>query len=381
MAKGLKKIIALVFLVVLFVPMMQQRFKFFKESAPLYGAYNNATDTVFTKDTWVAGIFQEKKQSYLNEHFGFRDFLVRLNSQIDFSVFDSHKLLDVFKGKNNYMFNSSFFNSYSGRSYRGERYADSIIETVKNLNTWLVARNKKLLVCFAPCKESFYTEYLPDSCLRYIKPESYYQSYKRKLKANNIPLLDYNTYFLKMKSESPYPLFTQGAVHWTTYGTYLALDTLIKRVAFEINKKMDVLKINSVELSDTPRYNDDDIYRTMNLLKKLNSEKLAYPKAEILTTKFSCYKPKAIIVGDSYYSCLNDTWLPLYIFSKDSYFMYYYVLAKPYDGAKKDVYIKDMDVFKELENTDIVILFYNIGRLDDFPNGSTTMINRDNSLR
>jgi len=376
MNSGIKKIIALVFLLVLFTPMIQQRFKFSQEDLPLYGAYNNTKDTVFNSETWLSGVYQERTQGYLNENFGFRNFLVRLNSQIDFSVYGSHKLLDVFKGKNDYMFNSSFFNSYSGRSYRGDRYADSVFKTIQQLNDWLVARNKKLLVCFAPCKESFYTEHLPDTCLPFIKQENYYNFYKKRIQESNIPLLDYNTYFLKLKRKLPYPLFTQGAVHWTTYGTYLALDTLLKRVSGEINRKMNLINITSVELSDTPRFSDDDIFKTMNLLKKLNSEKLAYPRIKMLNFEDSCYKPKALIVGDSYYSCLNDTWLPLHVFSKESYYMYYYVLAKPYDGNKKDEYIKDMNVYKELEGTDIVILFYNIGRLDEFPNSSPSMIHQ-----
>lgn len=375
MGSLLKKILVVLFLLVLFLPVIQKQFKFLPEDLPLYGAYNNARDTSLNLGTWLTGIYQERAQGYLNENFGFRNFLVRFNSQIDFSVYGSHKLLDVFKGKNDYMFNSSFFNSYSGRSYKGNKYADSIFNTVKKLNDWLVARNKKLLVCFAPCKESFYTEYLPDSCLPFIKQENYYNFYRKKLRENNIPLLDYNTYFLSLKKKSPYPLFTQGAVHWTNYGTYLALDTLVKRISGEINKKMYLINITSVELSDTPRFTDDDIYETMNLLKKLNSEKLAYPTIKINNAADSCYKPKVLIVGDSYYSCLNDTWLPLHIFSKESYFMYYYILAKPYDGNKKDEYIKDMNVYKELEGTDIVILFYNIGRLDEFPNGSPSIIN------
>jgi len=374
MVDGVKKIIALVFLLFLFVPMIQQRYKFLSEDLPLYGAYNNTNDTSCSPETWLSGVYQERTQGYLNENFGFRNYLVRLNSQIDFSVYGSHKLLDVFKGKKDYMFNSSFFNSYSGRSYRGNKYADSVFKTIQHLNNWLVARNKKLLVCFAPCKESFYTEYLPDSCLPYIKQENYYNYYKRKLKETNIPFLDYNTYFLNLKKKAPYPLFAEGAVHWTVYGTYIALDTLLKRVSAEINRKTYLIKLSSYEVTDTARFTDDDIFRTMNLLKPIDSRKLAYPKVEYINGKDDCYKPKVLIVGDSYYSCLNETWVPVSVFSKESYYLYYYVLAKPYDGNKKDIYIKDMNVKKELDNTDLVILFYNIGRLDDFPNGCSSMI-------
>lgn len=375
MVKALKFILIGVFVMFLFVPITQQFITIYTNDQELEGAYIAGTDTCLNSSTWHSRIYQDKKEGFLNENFGFRNLLVKLNNQIDYSVFEDNNLPDIFRGKNGYLFNSSFFNSFSGRSYNGDRYADSVFNTVKTLNDYLVARNKKLLVCFAPCKESYYTEFLPDTCLPFIKKQSYYSYYKQKLIANNIPLLDYNSYFLSLKKNIPHPLFAKGAVHWTTYGTYIALDTLLERISFELHKKTYQIRIKSVQISDTARANDDDITRTMNLLYKVKSEKLAYPEVEYVNSKDSCYTPKVVIVGDSYFSCLNETWIPLSFFSKESYFLYYYIRSIPYDSRKQDLLVKELNMQKELENTDIVILFYTIGRLTDFPNGCSSMIN------
>lgn len=374
MKKVIKIFLIFSFILFLFTPMIQSQFSVFNYNAELFGAFVPPTDTSFSYSTWKSGVYQSKKENYLNENFGFRNLLVKIHNQIDYAIYQDINLLDVFKGKNDYLFNSSFFNTYSGRNFKGTNYADSVFNEVKQLNDWLVSRNKKLLICIAPCKESYYSEYLPDSCISELKKENYYSYYKQKLQSNHIPLLDYNDYFLKLKPDSPYPLFTHGAVHWTTYGTYIALDTLLKRISYEINKKTYQIGIKSVSLSDTAKFSDDDITKTMNLLFKVKTEKLAYPVSEYVNIKDSCYMPKVIIVGDSYYSTLNNTWIPVTLFSKESYFLYYYIRSIPYDSKKEDLLVKYINMKKELENTDIVILFYNIGRLSDFPNGSTSMI-------
>jgi len=370
------KVLTLVFVcLVLCFPMIQSTFKIFPENYDLHGSFAISKDTVLNSDTWFEKVYQEKQESYLNENFGFRNFLVRLNNQMDFSFYDDFHVNDVFMGKNDYLFSYGFYRGYSGKSFKGDHYTDSIFQKIEELNERLVKKNKKLLVCFTPCKESFMPEYLPDTCYKKIGEKSYYNNYRKKLSASKIPFLDYNNYFQQIKKTAPHPLFTQGAVHWTTYGAYLALDSLLKRVSAEINKKVNLIRFKSIQLSDSPKYSDDDISEAMNLLRNVNSEKLAYPEVDYVYSNDSCYKPKVLIIGDSFYYGLNNTWIPMQFFSKESYFLYYFKSAIPYDTKKSDIPIADFNLTKELENTDMVILFFSIGTLHGFPYGATDMIN------
>jgi len=357
----------ILFLLVLYVPMMQQFFKPFNNEYTLYGSYTEAKDTAFTKTTWFGGKYQGKEEKFLNENFGFREFFVKLDNEITYSVYGDLKLLDVFRGKDGYFFNSSFFNTYWGRDYKGDRYADSIFNYVLKLNELMTSKKKKLLVCFAPCKESYYEEYLPDSCHEFRQGNNYYMHYREKLKENKIPVLDLDKHFKHLKLTARYPLFAKGAVHWTTYGTFLAMDTLFKRVAYETNENTLQIQLTSLKASDTARDNDDDIIKAMNLLRPIKSERLGYP-----TWKFandgdtSVRKPKVMVIGDSFYMNINNTWIPNKVFSKDSYFLYYFLITVPYADDKKSTPIGEFDLAGELADTDILILFFNIGRLDDF---------------
>lgn len=370
------KVITLVFVcMVLCFPMIQSTFKLFPERYNLHGSFAISRDTVLNSDTWFEKVYQEKQESYLNENFGFRNFLVKLNNQIDFSVYDDFHVNDVFKGKNDYLFSYGFYRGYSGKSFKGDYYTDSIFQKIGELNARLIKKNKKLLVCFTPCKESFMPEFLPDTCYKKIGEKSYYNNYRKKLIASKIPFLDYNSYFQQIKKTAPYPLFTQGAVHWTTYGAYLALDSLLKRIPAELNKNTNLIRFKSVQLSDSAMFSDDDISKAMNLLMNVNSEKLAYPSIEYVYHNDSCYKPKVLIIGDSFYYGLNNTWIPMQFFSKESFFLYYYRTAISYNAGIPDVSVSDLNLTKELENTDIVILFFSIGTLQGFPYGATDLVN------
>lgn len=371
MGRILKYILVVIIILALGFPMLQKRFGFFKE-AVLDGSFNSSTDTVLTFKSWFDKSYQSKKESFMNENFGLRNHYVKLNNQVDFSLFFDIHVNDVFRGKNNYLYSHLFYNGFSGSKYKGDKYIDSVVNDLQALNSKLNAQGKKLLVCITPCKESFYTEYLPDTCIAKITSKNYYSNYNSCLNASNIPFLDLNNYFLKLKTSSKYPLFTQGAVHWTSYGAHLALDTLLKRISAEINKQVNLIRIKSVELSDSARNGDDDISRAMNLLQNINSEKLAYPSTEYVYNNDSCYKPKVLLIGDSFYYGLNNTWIPLTVFSKESYFLYYFRKAISY-ADKPDTDVQNLDLEKELKNTDIVILFFSIGTLDNFPYGATSL--------
>ncbi|MFM7022119.1 MAG: alginate O-acetyltransferase AlgX-related protein [Flavobacteriales bacterium] len=373
MERYLKIVLVVILLLFLSFPLLQKQFGIFEE-LPLYGTFQPKVDTVFTSETWFDRSYQEKQDAYLNENFGFRNLAVKINNQVDFSLFEELRVGDTFKGKKGYLYSNYFFGGYSGADFKGAAHADSVFASVQKLNDYLVSKNKKLLICFTPNKESFYPEYLPDDMLNQISKESYYSYYTKKLLLSNIPFIDYRHYFQKIKKDSPYPLFTQGAVHWTTYGAYLALDSLLKRTSKEINKKVNLIKITEIEASDVARDSDDDIVVTANLLLGMNSERLGYPKTEYVYKEDDCYKPKVLIIGDSFFYGLNNTWIPGKVFSKESMFLFYNREVISYDPENGNRDVSELNMCQELENTDIVVLFFSVGTMNRFPCNAPAMV-------
>ncbi len=87
-----------VLLALLVIPAIQKE-KPFISLKKLEGDFVPSPQPNFTIDSWMSGEFQEKYNKYLEENIGFRNFLVRLINQIDFSLFRTTHAEGVIVGK------------------------------------------------------------------------------------------------------------------------------------------------------------------------------------------------------------------------------------------------------------------------------------------
>ena len=100
---------------------------------------------------------------------------------------------------------------------------------MKFISDTLQKLNKQLLFVFAPGKASFYPEYIPDKYLTQ-KGITNYQIFLEGIKQRGINHIDFKKWFSDNKYKSKYPLYPQHGVHWSTYGTALVTDSLIKKI-------------------------------------------------------------------------------------------------------------------------------------------------------
>jgi len=367
MANIYKNILLGMLVLVLLIPLIQNIFTLTKEE-PLKGAYAKVEPAEATRENWMERTYQEAMEKVIDRQFGFRDRLVRLDNQLNYSLFGIINVVDVYKGKNDFLYSVNFTRNYTGKDYKGDAHVDSVVIKLGKINKWLRSKNKRLLVCIAPCKESYVPEFLHDSIKGWMSEKNYYKSYIGRYRNAGIPVLDYHNYFQKMKDTISYPLFVGGAVHWTAYGAGLALDTMLKRIAFETGKNVNTVRLGNLEISTEPRKDDNDIYDAMNLLREPRHDRYAYPALHFNLPDSAAYKPKVLIIGDSFFYGLNNTWIPLAAFSKESYFLYYFKNGLAFNNTP-DTPVDQMDMMKEIEDTDIIILFGSIGTMDIFPYG------------
>ena len=71
-------------LALLLAPLFQAKFDIVKLK-PLKGAITEPVKNSFNFNDWFSGTYQEQREKYLNETFGFRSSLLRLSNQIAFS--------------------------------------------------------------------------------------------------------------------------------------------------------------------------------------------------------------------------------------------------------------------------------------------------------
>jgi len=160
----LRNILFIGILLVLLTPMIEYEFQLVKTGPviDLMGAIVPAEDTVLTTNGWLSGNFQNKKEKYHNENFGFRTLGVRINNQIAFSLFSKTKAHGVEVGRNDYLYEKEYIEAYLGQNFVGDSAINERLRKLKFLQDTLAKMGKTMILVYAAGKGSYYPEFFPE---------------------------------------------------------------------------------------------------------------------------------------------------------------------------------------------------------------------------
>jgi hypothetical protein len=346
---GMKHILLGGILIFLFLPLLQTNFHLFKIK-DLSGDFVPANNIGITGRNWFNKEFQEKKEKYINDHFGCHHLYIRIHNQLAFSLFKTAKANQVVVGKENYLFEQGYIDAFYGKDYIGVDSIEKKMLMVSYIADTLKRLNKTLLLVFAPGKADFYPEYIPKqpNTPRGITNMEVYLHFAKKL---DLSYIDFHTWFREQKKSSKYPLIPKYGIHWSDYGALLAMDSIIKRIEKERNIDMPNpiwKKIHTGKASDQ----DIDIEKGMNLLFRLKPQTLAYPEIEYENTTGK-NKPSTLVVADSYYWQMIYAGIS-YFFNRSDFWYYFQRAHNPHYKHSKP--IEEIDVFKEMDQHEVIII-------------------------
>lgn len=335
------------------LPALQMTFRFFNEK-PLNGAFNLADKPVFSTENWMNGSFQSNTEKYLKDRAGFRNFLVRLQNQIDYSLFREANAEGAVIGKKRQLFEYDYIRAWLAIDYPGDDFVRKKMLRLKYVQDYL-KREKgiDLILVFEPGKASYYPEYIPNKYVIKKAGLSTYERFRNKADEMKVDFIDLHRYFIELKPKAQYPLFPQNGTHWSVYGMKFAADSLLNFIEVRRNIRLTEVKETSLEISDTPRDTDDDVLKTMNTLFQVKGEVLAYPVLSFDTLNPG-YKPHVLVVADSYYWNIFNTRIPGYLFANQA-FWYFNSLVYP-DHYYKPTYTKDLEFQAEIEKQEVILL-------------------------
>jgi hypothetical protein len=335
-------------LLFLFIPVLQNIFHF-KWVKPLKGAYVEAPDVNLSK-AWFEGDYQEKKEEYINQNFGLRNYYVRFNNQIDFSLFKKANVDKVVVGKGDFLYEINYIDAYLGNNFIGKKKLEERFKKLKSLQDYLQLQHIHLEVVFAPGKATFYPEYIPKDWATEKKLNNY--EYSRDLcKKFNIRFIDFNSWFLSQKSFSPYDLYPKTGIHWSNYGSLIAFDSLTKHVEHYTNSNLKTLTITNVSFSDSLRGPDNDIGEAMNLIWDIQPFPMPYANYHWVEEDF--IKPKALFIGDSYFWNIYYEGLTNNVY-EDCKFWYYNETVYPESETERKV--KDLNLLEQIKKQKVIVL-------------------------
>ena len=267
-------------LTILVLPFVQQYFSIFKIEN-LNGAYALKKEAHFSVSDYLNEIYQPIKENHFNENFGFRYYFVKINNQVQYSVFKNTKSTGTIMGKKGYLFQEDYIKAYYGIDYLGDEKIKEQVSKIKKAQKLLKSKNIDLIIVFAPGKAFFYPEYIPTPSHQTKKLNTNYSFYVKEFLNNNINLIDFQDWFIQQKKVSNFPLFPKNGIHWSKYGEVLAADSIIKYIQIKRKIQMPKIEIKQIELSDKMRDTDDDLEKNLNLIFNIDDVKMAYPIFEI----------------------------------------------------------------------------------------------------
>lgn len=337
-------------LIFLFIPVLQNvlHFKWIK---PLKGAYVEVQDTEFSIANWFDANYQNKKEEYVNQNFGLRNYYVRFNNQIDYSLFNKANVAKLVVGKGGFLYEDDYINAYYGKNFIGEEKLEERFKKLKTVQDLLASQGTVLEVVFAPGKASFYPEFIPDNWRSEKKLNNY--EYARDLcKKLGVTYIDFNAWFIQQKDLSPYDLYPKTGIHWSNYGSLLAIDSLKNHIQAMSGLKLRNFIIDNVGFSDSLQSPDNDIGEAMNLLSDVQVLPMPYANYHWQDDN-GAVKPKALFIGDSYFWNIYYQGLTNNFFT-DCKFWYYNETVYPESEPERSV--KKLNLSDELKKYPVIVL-------------------------
>jgi hypothetical protein len=167
---------------VLLLPLFESGTNFIKVKK-LNGVVTNK-DTIpqFSIKTWLNGSYQSQKEKIVNDSFGFRNICVRINNQIDFSLFNKTHSPEISVGKKGYLFGTHSIDGYFGNNFLGTPSLASKMNKLQFVSDTLAKLGKTFILIIAPNKLFVYPEYIPEYPYPF-KDTTNYAVYSKLLKS------------------------------------------------------------------------------------------------------------------------------------------------------------------------------------------------------
>lgn len=347
---------------VLSLPLLQKNLKFI-DSGKLGGAVSNSPDVAFSWREWWNDSFQIKKNNYFTDSIGFRQDFIRINNQIDYSLFRKAHAKGVVIGKDNYLYEDGYIKAFCGDGYTGDQEYRLRMTKLKRLQDTFARMGKQLVPIFAPSKARFYPQYFPPHMECAGNHANLYDTHIRLCDSLHISYIDFNGWFKGRRHEGGPLLFSRPGIHWTTFASLQAADSLVRYLEKERHMPMSHPAWSGTTRTIQPIENDKDIINGMNLIFPYLKDTFTY--ANDLHYTEAPGKPNTIFVGDSF------LWTWIYVnfpqnMSNNWEFWYYYNEVYR-SGNLPLTHIKEHNCAEALSKADCVIILntevnlYNMG--------------------
>lgn len=328
-----------------------------------------------TFKTYLDGSYQKHLAQNARKHTGFVEFFSRCHHQVAYSCFGKIANPNVIEGKHHELLLKGNIDDVTGKllllKYGSIENAKA--EAQKNVAATLTLMNTlrqhgtQFLFVFCPTKPMVYPEYLPEPYQDELSDFCLEDYYVQLFKENDIPHIDFHSYFKTIKDTFPYPLYTRTGSHWAASTMPFVCDSLFRKL--EEISGCQLPSINYIDPNLGSRYTEQDgeLEHSLDLLFPMAKPKVPRPVFALQDTVGKS-RSNLVVVGDGYFVPLEKTCF-LEAFHTWNYLKYNdYVISSNPDYSWK--HFKNLpDARQVLENADFVMAVYTSNYLFDYMNG------------
>lgn len=316
--------------------------------------------------TWFDGSYQTHRDDYNNDHWAFKEKMVRVNNQAYYAAFRQLRVNGFVVGKEDYVFSETYIFSAFGDDLLPEEKISSLLRKAKVLQDTLKRRGIDLLLVYAPGKGTYCKEYIQDKYVHPIKGTNH-ALFVENSKALGLNHLDLLGYFGQLRNVTKHPLFPKFGHHWSYYGACLATDVIVSKIEHLHKANLPEIKWQKIDVVDSSRSRDADVLKSMNLLyePELNM-KMAYPRVMFENDSLK-NTTRVLTISDSYWYDQVYMGVTKNCFAGGQFWYYNNkVIPSPIPGEKVEVW--QLDLKKEIESNAVIMLLYSDGNLPKFGN-------------
>lgn len=352
MSQRVLKISFILLLLGLWVPALINHLPFIKR-IEFYGVEE---PTVPKQTSWWDGSAQKHLEETQLKNSTLRLYMIRIRNQYTYSLFNKISAYQTYKFKDQY-FRLYSINYNEDYSFIGKAEIDKKVGKMAELQA-ILGDETPIITLIAPSKNHYYREYLPKKNQYYSKKTNYLYLLE-SMEKNKLKLIDFNDYFLKNKSTTP-AIFANGGIHWTHYASSLAMDSLVNYLTDL--KKVKYNQFESV-FTDTIGFNVDDLDLALgrNLIVKPYDKNIRNIHVK---SKNNGKKIKAVIIGDSFFLAINNSGVRNVIFTRDSYYHYYFKTT--YDRNYEKIQFDLDKIAEQIKDADCIIYLSDIVNLENY---------------
>lgn len=350
-----------ILLLLLLLPLVQSSFHLVDEP-PLKGAVMNTPAPEWSWAAWYTDSLQHQMERHLNDQFGFRRSLVRLNNQVEWSLFGEVRARDVVVGRDNWLYEAGYIQTLYGEDYVGSEKLQHWARQAARFQKMLHRYGKLLVIVLAPGKGSIYPEFIPAHLQQPLSDTTNYLEFSHLLRERNVNVIDFNAWFKGLKANTPHPLYPKTGIHWSVYGKYLAVDSLLHYIESKTGKDLPDMLHQGPMAVEMPTAEDRDVERGMNLIFPIPNIEMGYPN--VCFDRGGKRLFRSLTIADSYWWGIHGRGIAGRIFRNPEFWYYNEeIYGGPGRGAPS---VLDIDPAAAIGDREVIIFMCTDAKLKNF---------------